>query len=166
MQGLLAEADMAPDSLFCSSAFQKDLHAFLHAQAPTPPFSTQKYARGLLRINEDQTPKVPPGAIFSRQSCPLCELDWLKKCVVLLQVIEWRKVRERMGLPMAARGTGAQEMAAMAQSLTRAQLQQFVCLCRRRYEAKRVDPGQGFLYEYYISYFEMHCITVERAHSV
>ena len=36
MQGLLAEADMAPDSLFCSSAFQKDLHAFLHAQVPTP----------------------------------------------------------------------------------------------------------------------------------
>ncbi|CAK0785283.1 hypothetical protein CVIRNUC_008489 [Coccomyxa viridis] len=88
MQGLLAEADMAPDSLFCSSAFQKDLHAFLHAQ-----------------------------------------------------VEEWRKVRKRMGLPMAARGTGTQEMAAMAQSLTRAQLQEFVSLCRRRYEAKRVDPG-------------------------
>ena len=66
---------------------------------------------------------------------------------MLLQVEEWRKVRKRMGLPMAARGTCAQEMAAMAQSLTRAQLQEFVSLCRRRYEAKRVDPGQQMLYE-------------------
>ena len=65
---------------------------------------------------------------------------------MLLQVDEWRKVRMRMGLPMAARGTGAQEMAAMAQSITRAQLQEFVSLCRRRYEAKRVDPGPRLLH--------------------
>jgi hypothetical protein len=29
----------------------------------------------------------------------------------------------------------------MAQAVTRAQLQEFVELCRRRYEAKRIDPG-------------------------
>ena len=84
------------------------------------------------------------------QWCPLCSLDWLGKGTMPLQVEEWRKVRKRMGLPMAARGAGAQEMAAMAQSLTRAQLQAFVSLCRRRYEAKRVDPGQRSLDEYYI----------------
>ena len=48
MQGLLAEADMAPDSLFCSSAFQKDLCGFLHAQVPTSSFSAQMYALRLL----------------------------------------------------------------------------------------------------------------------
>ena len=32
IQGLLAEADMAPDSFSCSRAFQADLHAFLTAQ--------------------------------------------------------------------------------------------------------------------------------------
>ena len=53
----------------------------------------------------------------------------------------WRKVRRRMGLPMDARGSDAQEMAAMAQALTREQLQQFVALCRRRYRDKRIDPG-------------------------
>ena len=46
-----------------------------------------------------------------------------------------------MGLPMGARGSDAQEMAAMAQALTREQLQQFVALCRRRYQDKRIDPG-------------------------
>lgn len=142
MQGLLAEADMAPDSLFCSSAFQKDLHAFLHAQVPIPLVFTSQYALWHLRINEDGQRKAQPGALSSMQCCPLCSLDWLGKSVMLLQVEEWRKVRKRMGLPMAARGTGTQEMAAMAQSLTRAQLQEFVSLCRRRYEAKRVDPGQ------------------------
>ena len=59
----------------------------------------------------------------------------------LLQVDSWRKVRRRMALPMDARGSDAQEMAAMAQALTREQLQQFVALCRRRYLAKRIDPG-------------------------
>ena len=51
-----------------------------------------------------------------------------------------------MALPMDARGSDAQEMAAMAQALTREQLQQFVVLCRRRYQAKRIDPGkhEGF----------------------
>lgn len=53
----------------------------------------------------------------------------------------WRKVRRRMGLSMDARGSDAQEMAAMAQALTREQLQQFVALCRRRYQDKRIDPG-------------------------
>ena len=57
------------------------------------------------------------------------------------QVDSWRKVRRRMGLPMGARGSGAQEMAAMRQALTREQLQQFVALCRRRYQDKRIDPG-------------------------
>ncbi len=32
IQGLLAEVDMAPDSTFCSRAFQADLDAFLRAQ--------------------------------------------------------------------------------------------------------------------------------------
>jgi len=32
IQGLLAEADMAPESSFCSRAFQADLDAFLRAQ--------------------------------------------------------------------------------------------------------------------------------------
>ena len=32
IEGLLAEADMAPDSSFCSRAFQADLDAFLKAQ--------------------------------------------------------------------------------------------------------------------------------------
>jgi len=58
-----------------------------------------------------------------------------------LQVDSWRKVRSRMGLPMDARGSDAQEMAAMAQAITREQLHQFVNMCRRRYEDKRIDPG-------------------------
>ncbi len=32
IQGLLAEADMAPESSFCSRAFQADLDAFLREQ--------------------------------------------------------------------------------------------------------------------------------------
>jgi len=59
-----------------------------------------------------------------------------------LQVDSWRKVRNRMGLPMDARGSDAQEMAAMAQAITREQLHQFVDMCRRRYEDKRIDPGK------------------------
>lgn len=60
---------------------------------------------------------------------------------LLAQVDSWRKVRGRLGLPMGARGLAAREAAAMAQAVTRAQLQEFVELCRRRYEAKRIDPG-------------------------
>lgn len=60
-----------------------------------------------------------------------------------LQVDSWRKVRRRMALPMDARGSDAQEMAAMAQALTREQLRHFVALCRQRYQDKRIDPGQN-----------------------
>lgn len=58
-----------------------------------------------------------------------------------LQVNAWRKVRRRMGLAAGGRGTPAQESAAAAQGITRAQLRQFVDLCQRRYESKRIDPG-------------------------
>ena len=39
IEGLLAEADMAPDSSFCSRAFQADLDAFLKAQVSYPQAS-------------------------------------------------------------------------------------------------------------------------------
>lgn len=34
IDGLLAEADMAPDTAFCSPAFQQELDAFLKEQVP------------------------------------------------------------------------------------------------------------------------------------
>ena len=71
----------------------------------------------------------------------LCASHIECKKAVLAQVDSWRKVRGRLGLPMGARGPAAREAAAMAQAVTHAQLQEFVKLCRGRYEAKRIDPG-------------------------
>ena len=71
----------------------------------------------------------------------LCASQTESKKVGLAQVDSWRKVRRRLGLPMRVRGPASREAAAMAQAVTRAQLQEFVELCRRRYEAKRIDPG-------------------------
>ena len=106
MQGLLAEADMAPDSLFCSSAFQKDLHAFLHAQVPIPLVFTSQYALWHLRTNEDGQRKAQPGALSSMLCCPLCSLDWLGKSVMLLQVEEWRKGPQAHGPAHGCPGHG------------------------------------------------------------
>lgn len=50
-------------------------------------------------------------------------------------------MRQKLSLPMDDRGPRAPEAAAAAQSITAAELREFLRLCARRYEAKRMDPG-------------------------
>lgn len=58
-----------------------------------------------------------------------------------MQVGNWRAVRQKLSLPMDDRGPRPLEAAAAAQSITAAELREFLRLCAQRYEAKRMDPG-------------------------
>ncbi|CAL8471480.1 g11022 [Coccomyxa elongata] len=57
------------------------------------------------------------------------------------QVRNWRAVRQKLSLPEDDRGPRTLEAAAAAQSITAAELREFLRLCAQRYEAKRMDPG-------------------------
>lgn len=50
-------------------------------------------------------------------------------------------MRQKLSLPMEDRGPRPLEAAAAAQSVTAAELREFVHMCAHRYEVKRMEPG-------------------------
>ena len=58
-----------------------------------------------------------------------------------MQIEEWRKLRVKLELPQEARGDDQAESAASMLSLSEAHVRNFVRLCAKRYDSKRMDPG-------------------------
>ena len=58
-----------------------------------------------------------------------------------LQIEAWVALRGRLGLPPGERGDSQAESAASTLALTAQQLRNFVRLCAKRYDSKRMDPG-------------------------
>ncbi|EIE19808.1 beta and beta-prime subunits of DNA dependent RNA-polymerase [Coccomyxa subellipsoidea C-169] len=95
------------------------------------PTDMEALIEGLLQEND-----LAQGSVF-------CSAAFQADLQVFLQiqVKSWRAVRQKLSLPMDDRGPRAPEAAAAAQSITAAELREFLRLCARRYEAKRMDPG-------------------------
>jgi len=60
---------------------------------------------------------------------------------VAMQVQQWVDLRAHLGLPGEARGENRAETAASMLALSEAQIRNFIRLCAKRYDSKRMDPG-------------------------
>ena len=60
----------------------------------------------------------------------------------------WVDLRARLGLPSEARGEDRAETAASMLALSEAQIRNFIRLCAKRYDSKRMDPGTADLHAF------------------
>jgi hypothetical protein len=58
-----------------------------------------------------------------------------------MQVQQWVDLREHLGLPSEGRGEDRAETAASMLALSEVQIRNFIRLCAKRYDSKRMDAG-------------------------